>query len=448
MKKRILVAVPDSLCEQSKSHLNSIACDGWKTYIQFVRLKNKKLPRTAAEEQVAENADEILQCLSETEFAAVIVFGPFSAERDAIQRDLPATRVILLTSLSAFRRESNGLLKETGLHWLPYAEAQWSKAEIGHATPTIWIQQFAELGYKELAKLLLQNLRVISNAELRAAFSVSSAETIGHRVAHGFIKDDEQGSSSINVQSVLGKIYPERIIALDLNDESCWGEIAADVLYVYEDGLWSGVEIVKRMEAIWKKAAFQASNLRIHFRYCVTSDMGLAAARLYARSNNINRFYVDSSDEQNYFEFFEKNADLSMTASLSVDPNVTRKALDQLVDPYAFQSRRMIADQKIKAMEFCEKTGGQLVTIYLERENKRILAAGGSLKIIDEDRVKKWSLGAMRFASTIVFSSSVPKPVLPLFWLGGDIELNGRTITWNPLFWDARRMGQTPPKLV
>jgi hypothetical protein len=56
--------------------------------------------------------------------------------------------------------------------------------------------------------------------------------------------------------------------------------------------------------------------------------------------------------------------------------------------------------------------------------------------------VQRFALGGGGFASTILFSRSVPKVCLPLLWLDGTVELGGRRLNWSPLFVDSRRTSE------
>lgn len=448
MNKQILIAIPEKHLKGARNHLDEVACRDWRSHIRFVLLEDKKLSRKLAITQGEANARAISDTLLHLEQvpASIIVVCFIPNEKHLIEEELYDYSPVFLQTLSAFRRELNSILMDCQLHWLPYAEAEWRKSDIGHISPQKWMQQCAELGHGPIAKLLLQNLRVIENSELRKSFIISASESFGYRVAHSYIKDDEQGSSSINIQSILGKIYPENIVALDLKDEDCWSKISADVLYIYEDGLWSGVEIVKRMKAILENPKFKASNLRINFRYCVTCDIGLAAARLFSRANNISRFYVDASTEKNYYKFLDQSTDISTINLEESDHTATRALLDKMVDPYAFQAQNLDEEKKTAALSFCELIGAQLIEQYLTREQKK--KSEGENKPISQEKIHNWSLGAMRFASTIIFSSSVPKPVLPMFWLAGDVIVNGTKKKWEPLFWDARRMKASAPNTL
>jgi hypothetical protein len=122
-----------------------------------------------------------------------------------------------------------------------------------------------------------------------------------------------------------------------------------------------------------------------------------------------------------------------------------RKTLDAEIEPYAFRNTAGWADDQSSAISVCSKIGEQLIRPFLERHAKKKCEdnenTGFSPIQISDEKVAEWELGALGFASTIVFASSIPKPVLPLLWLEGTVSVEGKSVKWRPLFWDARRTG-------
>ena len=112
-----------------------------------------------------------------------------------------------------------------------------------------------------------------------------------------------------------------------------------------------------------------------------------------------------------------------------------RKLVDAHVVPYAFANDLLWKGRAQQACEVCEAIGAQLVRPWLARTKG---TAG-----LDE-RTNRWTLGALRMASLTAFANSVPKPVIPLLWLSGDVSFHSHQFEWRPLFWDARRTNAAP----
>lgn len=339
-------------------------------------------------------------------------------------------------SVNTLFSEVSSVIKKMGLHWLSHAECEWNKSAIKSANPDRWIQQFAELGHKQIGINILKSLRVFTSEELSNAFRLPKSEEIGLKVAHAYIYEDEPGSSSISVQNILEHMHPEGdVIPLDLSKDNVLDAIDCDVLYVYEDGLWSGVELVKRLRRIQELRGFQESSLHIVFKYCVTCDAGLSAARLFTLRSAMGRFSFPSAPEKFHFDFFREGTDTRFTNLPEHSWETVRAAIDAAVEPYAFMDAKIWSCGKDEAMQVCADIGAQLLAVQMVDGAEDDSGA-------QVTKIERMKLGAMSFASTMVFEYSVPKPVLPVFWLQGEVSVNGKKVSWKPLFWDARRIGK------
>lgn len=352
-----------------------------------------------------------------------------------------------------FQKIKEGL-KATGICWRAHARAEWGKSSIGHASPDAWFDQLASAGHKGIAKSILKALRVITERQMREAFKIRDADLIGTSCVHGFIADGEPGSSSLAIQKVLEHMHAGAACSIDLNKPEIFETLDADVLYLYEDGLWSGVELVDRLEKLGRIDALQASKTRIEFRYCVICDAGLAAGRIAASALQPGKFVISSSENAVNVRFIRKGVDAQYPLVTDRTKEAIRKAIDSSIDPYVFGVEGLWNGNENEAMKVCSVIGEQLVRPFLERKAREKAAAQGCEDgveqgrepiEIDEQKIARWKLGAERFASTIVFESSVPKPALPMMWLEGTVELDGQKIRWQPLFWDARRIGRSAP---
>jgi hypothetical protein len=325
-------------------------------------------------------------------------------------------------------------VKKRRFHWLTHSEHEWRKAGIQHLHPNEWRHQFSQLGYDWVGEGLLKQLRVISDAELREGIQVSDGELLGLSVGHGCVCDEEPGSSSINVRDLLEHTYTSEILDIDFKQQP--QEVSAlDRLYVYEDGLWSGVELVKRLALLAQWPAVQNRDLQVSFRFAATSDAGLYAARHFLRRERLTSVDV-SLGGVSHSRLLKTGALEAMGADRDATDEAIRRSLDSHVDPIAFRPDSHWQGRSSEALEMCRSVGQQLVRPWLMRTK-------GADKI--DERAHKWALGAFGFSSLTSFSKSVPKPALPLLWLSGTVELAGKTVDWQPLFWDSRRTGASPP---
>lgn len=358
-------------------------------------------------------------------------------------------------SAEALSREIKKSLMDFGIHWERRAEEEWAKSSLGHLTPKEWVTQFGKLGHPGTARSLLKALRVITDAEVRTAFKLSDAEGIGYTVAHAYFHDNEPGSSCITVKNILEHMLPEgAVTALDVADSAYFQDLKADVLYVYEDGLWSGVEIVKRLKALSEIEALAQSKTKIVFRYCVTCDAGLAAARHASSKLDHRLFDIQPAAPGYHFSFVPAGIDLQFPDLVDKSDAAVRAAIDANIEPYVFGVAAVWGEECDDARKMCSDIGEQLVRPYLarkarEKRRAQAMQEGSAedvpaidLASVSQEDVDRWKLGAMKFGSTIVFASSIPKPVIPLMWLKGEVTIDGTTVDWKPLFWDARRIAE------
>lgn len=431
-RPKILIVLPETDVEKIKKHISDEAIIGVHSKVLVIGLETS-LPASERRNACIKNTNEIAAVLAEHDFMQVFLHGKLLIELNDLKEDKKEyPRIRSTNSLTTLYKEISTALKTLGLHWLIHANKEWEKSAIKSISPEAWVEQFSRLGEKTVAKRLLKSLKVIEDSALRNSFYNRKEEMLGLRVGHGFFFDDEKGSSSIVVQQVLEHMYPGKVYKLKIEDAATWASLDIDRLYVYEDGLWSGVELVRRLEAIVESQSFENSNIHFYFKFSATSDIGLAAARFYTRKIKSSRFHFIPGEIENHFEFFRRDADIS-TFVVSSEGKVQREFLDGLVEPYAFKNSDIWADGRDRAISLCEQVGDQLVVPFLARKNAKSPA-----EVSIEER-KRLRLGAMNFASTVVFSSSIPKPVLPLMWLQGRVAINDRQVDWRPLFWDVRR---------
>lgn len=433
-RPKILIVLPETDVEKIKKHISDEAITSAHSIVSVIGLRTS-LPASEKRNASQKNTNAIAAMLAENDFTQVFLHGNLPIDSNDLKHDYEEnTHIRSTNSLTTLYKEISTVLKLLGLHWLIHANKEWEKSSIKSISPEAWVEQFARLGEKEIAKRLLKSLRVIEDTTLRNSFSNRKEEMLGLRVGHGFFFDEEKGSSSIVVQQVLEHMYPGKVYKLKTEDATTWADLDIDRLYVYEDGLWSGVELVRRLEAIVESQHFKNSDLHFYFKFSATSDIGLAAARFYTRKIKSSRFHFIPGEVGNHFEFFRRDADISSFV-ISSEGKVQRDFLDGLVEPYAFKNPDIWADGRDQAISLCEQVGDQLIIPFLARKSNK------SPSEISMDECKRWRLGAMNFASTVVFSSSIPKPVLPLMWLQGEVAINGRQVDWRPLFWDVRRTG-------
>lgn len=319
-------------------------------------------------------------------------------------------------------------LKATGLHWRSHATAEISKFDGATSTLDAWLQQFSELGHSQIARKIASQLRVVRTGIFSSsAFRERKADTLGCRRANCYVRDDDEGGSWVEMQNVLTHAFSPSTVFPIYWDESVgdisYPDIFVDEIVIYEDGLWSGHEMVRRLKAI----AATPPTASIVFRFGVVTDFGLMVARQAIRYLNLSGKVTIDASASEVVEFLQQ-VDEEMRYGLNLDLPSYYKALHSFVRPLAFGTNNEWNQDEIKV---CEEIGEQLVHRWLLEKDG---------KAPTKESVQRYALGGGGFASTIVFSRSVPKVCLPLLWLNGAVSLGGREVNWKPLFIDSRRV--------
>jgi hypothetical protein len=320
-------------------------------------------------------------------------------------------------------------LEKVGWHWRVHAEAEIAKFDGPCSKLQSWLQQFGELGCTDIGRKIAARLRVVRTGVLaQNTFIMRATDSFGQRQAHCFVRDDDAGGSWLEMQAVLVHAFPRgAVFGVNWDKEAdrlLFPDASVDEFVVYEDGLWSGMEAARRIRAI----RAQPPSVPVTFRFAIVTDFGLMVARHAIRSLNLSgRVTIDTSTSD-LISFLRCDVPEALRYGLGMSTEDYFLALHRHVRPWAFSVGE---DWTADDIQLCGILGEQLVHRWLSR------CSTGSPPT---ERVKRFALGAGGFASTVLFSRSVPKVCLPLLWLHGSVELNGKQLDWRPLFFDARRV--------
>lgn len=320
-------------------------------------------------------------------------------------------------------------LEATCRHWRVHAATEIKKFEGPPSNLDRWLQQFGELGHTGVGRKIAAKLRVIRTGELPGgAFATRPADLVGHRQVSCYVQDDDVGGSWLEMQGILTHARPLHTVHPVRWDKQAeklqFPVVPVDEFVIYEDGLWSGSEMVRRLNAIAKAPP----SAPVTFRFGVVTDFGLMVARHAVRSLSLSgRVSIDTSASE-LIQFLGPEVPERFALGLDVVPPRYFDELHAYVQPFAFSVGE---DWTYDEIGTCKEIGTQLVRNWLLR---------GSAKLPPAKKVERFALGGGGFASTVVFSRSVPKVCLPLLWLDGQVVLAGKQVTWRPLFVDARRV--------
>jgi len=400
--------------------------------------------RVISDASAKEYKTDIGYCVARDIIAIMAAYPPCPGNRLLIERDVKASIVDLsgwweaedfgnldINKLTpaALAREIKTHFKAECLDWRTHAQEEVKKFDGPPANLEMWLQQFSALGFPKIGQKIAAQLRVMRITDLsHVAFAQKPADIFGIERANCYVEDDDEGGSWTEIKSLLVHGVEKstvRAIRWDKKAKTIiFPDVAVDEFVIYEDGLWSGSEAVRRLRAI----AANPPNANVVFRFGVVTDFGLRVVRQAIRSLNLNaKVRIDASASETII-FLEKELAEHLNLGSSIAPEEYYSALHNHVKPLAFG---ITDDWTEEETVFCESVGDQLARNWLKgRIAPEELANKASL----------FALGAGRFASTVIFSRSVPKVCLPLLWLDGNVAHDTKSVQWRPLFIDARRV--------
>lgn len=323
-------------------------------------------------------------------------------------------------------------LRSRGLDWRNRVLSRlsgWLHGTVTEQHLDLWLSQFDDLGdYRFVGEQLAQMLDMVSGPELSNAL-FSGAEMYGDRLIIGL--SAEGGSSG----EFIGQLAKHRCgLAQRLSVEAAI--IAAKppkVLWLVEDCLLSGIEVRDMMDRLRGDASASESGnaapgkltrVPTEMRFGVVCDFGMNMVQHYMAAHSLPNFQVSVGNAVRKILVLAKESVPSPD-----DATIAAEIVDLLrsrVTPFAFQEGRGWKDSGTlsQAVAFCQSVGEQLWRSRLERLQKKW----------PDEIVRRCALGGKEsLGLTIAFPYSVPKGTLPLFWIGGRVNLNGATIQWQPL---------------
>jgi len=332
-------------------------------------------------------------------------------------------------ALKTIQRELKDHLDTVGISWRTHVVAELAKFEGPQVKLDVWLQQFQLLGQADVGRKLAAKLRVIqTGAFVKTAFAVRTTDQIGHRQANCYVKDADGGGSWVEMQSLLTHTFPpNKVFPVLWDKDTCrldFPTTDVDEFVIYEDGLWSGSEAVRRLKAI--AAAPPAA--RVTFRFGVVTDFGLLVIRHAIRSLGLTTSVTVDTAGLEASRFLAAPLPEHLQLGMGIKQDDYFNELHQHVAPHAF---REINNWSLEEIEFCKDIGRQLVGRWLELKRKRKPTA---------DEINVFALGGGGFGSTLAFSRSIPKVCLPLLWLEGPVHVSSKRLNWQPLLADARRV--------
>lgn len=336
-------------------------------------------------------------------------------------------------------------LKEWQLHWRQGVideMSKWHHNIIREDQIEHWLKQFDRLSGGRLrwvGERLLRNFKIWSPERLLGALSVKDdGKTLNAKTC---VMGYEKGKSADSISVTFRKCAPHILQNDKVYDfQKFLNESAAEECYVFEDGVFTGIEISDYFKSLvglpeYKKCEplvnfSRLSNAKTYFRAAIGTDIGMH--RLHATINEL-AIDVDISCGEKYTVLTESGTVKLVAGNLyekDADGKMVLSNSDEDIVPQAFLDERW-GERRAEAIQFCKNIGMQLVRSYQE----------GKGKYLTDRRISDFALGAGNMGFLFAFSHSVPKSTLPFFWCHGTSnDESGKIHKWHPLFPNAHRL--------
>ncbi|MFN7962160.1 MAG: hypothetical protein U0002_12905 [Thermoanaerobaculia bacterium] len=315
----------------------------------------------------------------------------------------------------------------------------WEHSRLDREHVTTWIRQFETLGsHGWVAKRLLQGIDFWPTERTLDALKISEdgLEGIDCITTNRYVPGRSGDALAVKVRKRL-RGFKSPSVPLEALDVALKGGAFRQIAVV-EDSLISGDEFERVIRALVGDLAtgqtgraerledLQALRERkLLFRFAVVTDIGLSRFASLVARYALGGFRLDCGSCRLYRL-------MSEAGQQALDGNAFFDHLNCIVDQDGYINYPAFApdlwraeSRRQRAIHFCRSIGAQLFSRYAEREGKRW----------NEARVDQAGIG---YGLLLAFSHSIPKLTLPILWLEGDCEFEGRRLHWEPLFRNAQ----------
>lgn len=319
---------------------------------------------------------------------------------------------------------------------------QWAHSTINSREINDWLEQFDILGYGWVGEKLLGRLELANLQSVGDSFCDSII--VHPSDALCVISDPEtKGKSAEIISTILRKRFPNTKLGSDPGALIESGR--SSTIHIVEDGLFTGTEMIGVFESLLDNrtklhkrnkvrplndpSLLTGQKISLHFSIC--SDYGLELLKLYLEQKGLDATVAIFVPHHLQFGVLS-NHGKELLAKKPDATSLWETGLSEgAISPFAFGDRHLWGMEKEahQAEAICRSIGEQLFTRYIEAQ---VHLKGWDMW--PAEKLQKCALGMWGLGLLHAFSHSVPKASLPVFWAGGDVELDGRKVNWKPLF--------------
>lgn len=438
----VLIVCPEGLREQVRNAVTSEAPLSWEGggIITLLSIPERHCNN---EEFITDRINELLPEEEELALTHIIAVEDVRII-DGNYKNM--TVVIRAPGIRSFKKRIlKATLESLGQDWmshLDYKLRSWHHGPISREYLKRWVRQFEKCGsYEWVGKKLLRVLEFWTDTQLTEALKINEEGL------HGFDcisvnRDKNIGKSADALASLVKKQLDSSHFAginenvLDIRAALQDGDIKK-ILFV-EDCLITGNEMVRVLMALMgyedRFGSSKANPLddvtvlrekEIVLRFAVVTNGGVAYVNRFLRDMGLTNIRIDLNDVTQ-IDTHTPDGLSRLEADDLYDDEQCIIDIDQHIIRACFRPVDIWGSEEDakRAMRDCAAIGRQLYKLYVEKRAKPKT----------DRQIDEASLGVRGLSLAIAFSHSVPKETLPLFWMGGNIQVEGRKPLWIPLF--------------
>lgn len=297
---------------------------------------------------------------------------------------------------------------------------------------TKWLKQFDAVGAPALGKALLRHVEVLPTDQCVSILAQSFS-------AHRGVPTDliatlsRMGKSGAALSGGLRRqLTCEPVVLSEAIEHSALGA-KNNAIHVFEDGLWTGIELSRVLESLAGAVAAKPKlpalsdpkllyqyNVILHF--ALATDIGIYAARALLSEWKLEKFSLATSNskmievltEEAKSSFENGHFSFNHVKDFSSEVTITPKIV-------ALLNVEMEGAALAHVMSVMRSVGAQLWAINNKASAASVIPAN-------------LEFGANGIGSTTLFRHSSPRAVLPMLWASGHIKWGARRIHWKALF--------------
>ncbi|CDG80882.1 phosphoribosyltransferase-like protein [Janthinobacterium agaricidamnosum] len=344
---------------------------------------------------------------------------------------------IKVVSREGFFQEGNSklerFLETLGMCWTDQARDAYESYD--HRSPDFdvasWLKQFDAIGAPSLGKALLRHLEVLPTDQ---CVSILAKSYLAHSgVPADFVATlSKMGKSGAALSGGLRRhLERDPIILTDAIEKNATSQ-ERKCIHVFEDGLWTGIELSRVLESLIGKSTkpklpalsdptlLHKYNVVLHF--ALATDIGIYAAKSLLLEWDLKNFSLATSNSKMIevltaeakSNFENGNFSFKHVRDFASEVSITPRIITLL-------SVEMSDAAITHVMGVIRTVGSQLWAI----NNKALSDSAIPLNV---------EFGANGIGSTTLFRHSSPRAVLPMFWASGPIKWGSKRIHWKALF--------------